>query len=87
MPKSGFINTRDFKTPKQLSEYLKYLSQNQTAYESYFEWKKHVKFIDRKYASPLCNMCIHLQLESHFGIKQKVITSLNELWNVKEKCF
>ena len=43
VPKSGFINALDFKTPKHLATYLIYLSKNKTAYNEYFKWKKYVK--------------------------------------------
>jgi hypothetical protein len=44
VPKSGFINAADYKSPKELANYLNYLDSNKTAYNSYFKWKKHVKF-------------------------------------------
>ena len=45
IPKSGFINARDFETPKKLASYLSYLSQNKTAYNAYFLWKKSIKIL------------------------------------------
>ena len=44
IPKSGFINIKDYKSIKDLSSYLIYLDSNKTAYNSYFEWKKYAKF-------------------------------------------
>ena len=43
VPKSAYINARDFKTPKHLATYLKYLSKNKTAYNEFFKWKKYVR--------------------------------------------
>jgi hypothetical protein len=34
-----YINVDDFKSPKDLADYLKYLDRNQTAYLEYFKWK------------------------------------------------
>jgi alpha-1,3-fucosyltransferase len=34
-----YINSDNFKTPKDLADYLVYLDRNQTAYLEYFEWK------------------------------------------------
>lgn len=34
------IKVRDFKSPQLLAEYLKYLSNNETEYNKYLEWKK-----------------------------------------------
>ena len=33
------IKVRDFRTPKDLSDYLKYLSRNETEYNKYLSWK------------------------------------------------
>jgi alpha-1,3-fucosyltransferase len=68
IPKSGYINVFDYKTPKDLADYLVYLSRNSTAYNSYFKWRKHIALQPRYlHFSPLCSMCIQLQLESYFG--------------------
>lgn len=42
IPRSGYINALDFKTPKDLVNYLNYLASNSTAYNSFFKWKKHI---------------------------------------------
>ena len=36
---SAYINADDFRTPKDLADYLSYLNENQTAYEALFDWK------------------------------------------------
>ena len=87
VPKSGYINAFDFATPKQLAEYLIYLDGNSTAYNSYFKWKKHIKFNKKRaYKAQLCEMCILLNLESYVGIKRSVIRDMNEFWNVRKDC-
>ncbi len=84
IPKSGFIHVKDYKTPKDLAEYLLYLDKNTTAYNSYFKWKKHVQFLQVKsHFSPICDMCIKLHLDSYFGIKKQL---LYDLWNKKKDC-
>ena len=81
----------DYKTPKDLANYLLYLDSNVTAYNSYFEWKKYVKFPKRKYdnccVTEFCDMCIALHLEDYFGIKKSIIHDfgLNH-WSVKNDC-
>lgn len=35
----SFINAQNFKSPKELANYLNYLNQNETAYLEYFNWK------------------------------------------------
>ena len=54
IPSSGFINVHDFSGPKELSEYLLYLDQNSTAYNSCilllkFKTKVSKKKIKKKY--------------------------------------
>ena len=47
VPKSAYINSLDFKSPKKLADYLIYLSANKTAYNEYFKWKKYVKYLNK----------------------------------------
>lgn len=35
----SYINADDYKSPKELADYLIYLNENQTAYLEYFKWK------------------------------------------------
>ncbi len=35
---------------------------------------------------PLCSMCLQLHLEDHFGLKQKSIEDVEEIWNVNNHC-
>ena len=35
----SYINVLDFKSVKQLAEYLHYLNRNDTAYNEYFKWR------------------------------------------------
>lgn len=43
-PKHSYINVQDFNSTKALADYLKYLDENDEAYESYFAWKKNNNF-------------------------------------------
>ena len=45
IPKSGFIDARNFKTPKHLALYLEYLDKNKTAYNEFFQWKKFINVL------------------------------------------
>ncbi|MFM7982248.1 MAG: glycosyltransferase family 10 domain-containing protein, partial [Candidatus Fonsibacter sp.] len=77
----------DYKTPHDLANYLIYLSNNSTgAYNSYFKWKKHVKFLDNQiHVSQFCDMCIQLNLDRFFGSKQenRLMFDLDNKWNFK----
>ena len=46
VPKSGYINAMEYPSAMHLAQYLKYLDGNVTAFNSYFQWKKHVTFLD-----------------------------------------
>ncbi len=63
---------------------MKYLASNVTAYNEYFKWKKNVRFDKKIKPDFLCNMCIDLQLETHFGIRKGVVKDLELFWNVED---
>jgi hypothetical protein len=100
VPPSGYINVLDFKSPKDLADYLLYLDKNATAYNVYFKWKKHISFYDQSpttssfsfvvepVLAPICSMCIQLYLERHFNVKMKkqIIEDAGRLWNKKLDC-
>jgi hypothetical protein len=88
VPKSGYINALDYKSPKLLVEYLKYLDKNQTAYNAYFKWKRHITFHRRLSGMcALCGMCIRLHMEDHFGVKRQVLGNLSSVhWNRDRQC-
>ena len=77
IPKSAFINVKDYSSPKELADYLLYLDRNRTAYNSYFKWKKYISYLNAvTNFSPICHMCIKLHLESIEGFKTQVIHDL-----------
>ena len=69
-----------------------YLSQNSSAYNAYFKWKRHISFLEHSIEpimAPICSMCIQLYLERFSpqgNIKQKVIEDAGRLWNKKLDC-
>ncbi len=44
-PPHSFISVKDFATPKDLVDYIKYLDGNNEAYVSYFWWKSHYEVV------------------------------------------
>jgi hypothetical protein len=91
VPKSGYINVLDFKTPKHLADYLLYLDRNQIAYNEYFKWKKYVNFRKAREivkAGYLCEMCIQLHLEEQTKlVKRRQLTPIKELFGMEENCY
>ena len=87
VPQSGYINAFDYPTPKHLADYLIYLDGNKTAYNSYFKWKKYVKFIENgPYYAMMCEFCIQLNLDLYEGIKTHVISDMNKFWSSGTDC-
>lgn len=83
IPKTAYINAIDFQSPLHLVDYLLYLSQNKTAYNSYFKWKKYIRFTNNEYKS-FCDMCIKLHLDDYFGQKKSVVHDLK--WDLEHNC-
>lgn len=88
VPKSAFINAMDFPSPKHLAEHLKSIDANETAFNSFFKWKKHVNFLENivSYAF-MCELCIQAHLDHYFPIKEKVIHDFDKYWNKNTQCF
>ncbi len=86
IPKSGYINVLDYKSPKELADYLIYLSNNKTAYNEYFKWKKYLTILTNSYKNQnLCKVCVKLHLQSVFGIEYKSI-NLTRLYGPYYNC-
>ncbi len=68
-PKSAYIDYRDYETPGHLAKYLKYLDNNSTAYNEYFNWKKWIeKVVEVPFQGYLCETCVMLNLERLTGL-------------------
>ena len=56
LPSHSYLDVRNFDSPRQLSKYIFYLDQNNTAYLSFFEWKK--QYVVRSGSHDiLCGIC------------------------------
>jgi len=50
-------------------------------------WKKHVNFNHKSIPfSPICDMCIKLQLEEYYHDEPKVINDIGEYWSKRKYC-
>ena len=79
----SYINVMDFKTVKQLAEYLQYLDKNNTAYNEYFKWRKKYKVIgwtDRSF----CQICGAFDPDN--PPKMKVYDDLTTYWVKDARC-
>ena len=91
IPRSGFVNARDYKSPIELANYLIYLDGNSTAYNEYFKWKRFIKHdLNHPKLPYLCEICMQLHLEEHVETKiqkkKTVSSSLQKLYGLKENC-
>ena len=95
VPKSGYINVLDYKSPKELADYLIYLDKNPSEYNKYFAWRKHISYHHDRWSTELemsvshtttfhtfCEMCIKLNMEIHFGVQQRDVNNIEELYDV-----
>ena len=79
----SYINVVDFKTVKQLAEYLQYLDKNNTAYNEYFKWR--LKYKRSPYHHPLCNFCRSLALKPDLR-ETKIYHDLRKYWLEEGMC-
>jgi len=55
-PHYSYLHVENFETPKQLAERMKFLMNNPTEYNKYFEWKGTGEFITSDLFCRLCGM-------------------------------
>ena len=56
IPEKSYLNVNDFKSPKELADYLLYLDENNEKYLEYFEWTKNVKYYVWRSFCEMCRM-------------------------------
>ncbi|KAL7642737.1 UNVERIFIED_CONTAM: hypothetical protein RMT77_007302 [Armadillidium vulgare] len=85
-PPHSYIDVDDFKTPKELANYLLYLDENDTAYEEYFMWKETYIVINSLSwlyrATGFCDLCEKL----HTDKEVKIYYDLKEWFIEKANC-
>ena len=80
----SYINVMDFKTVKQLAEYLQYLDKNNTAYNEYFKWRLKYKVFRDNLDLSLCQICKWYVTKS--PLNRKVYEDLADYWVKKGRC-
>ena len=71
----SFINVMDFKTVKDLADYLHYLDKNSTAFNEYFKWRQRYRVADLSF---MCSFCKTVTLETR--LKPKGYRDLKDFW-------
>lgn len=96
----SFINADNFKTPKELADFLHYLNENSTAFLEYFEWKTELlnnekiknqshnftKIEPKDDTSPFCEMCVKLHNQTYLKTNNKIV-KISEWFNSKKDCW
>ena len=54
LPPNSYIDVRDFKSPKELANYLHQLNSNDQLYRQYFKWKRHFQIFK---INAMCQFC------------------------------
>ena len=82
-PPHSYINTLDFKSPKELAIYLKYLISNTTAYYEYFKWTDYFS-VHQDRNRVMCEICE--KLNEVPPSQQKVYKDIKHWWKEKGNC-
>ncbi|GIX89318.1 glycoprotein 3-alpha-L-fucosyltransferase A [Caerostris extrusa] len=87
-PPDSFIHADDFQSPSELAKYLDFLMNNDTAYNSFFDWKKQYKVVNEHgyFGSPSLHLCRICEALNNYNYKPKTYSDLKSFWNVKTDC-
>ena len=80
LPPNSFLSAADYKSPKELSGYMTYLSQNATAYGEYFNWRSQYTCQEPFWPSLLCNY-LHA-----YGREKTSVRDLSHFWSPSSQC-
>ena len=84
-PPHSFINIADFKTPKDLAEYLALLDKNDALYMEYFQWKKHYVVVKNPMKG-WCDLCEKLN-DPNVQKQSKTYENIADWWVRKFPCY
>lgn len=84
-PPHSYINAADYKSIRELADYLLLLDGNDTLYNEYFWWKKHyiVGGGPRDAKGGMCRLCDYLHNST---LPLKVYQNMTQWWDVQSKC-
>ncbi|XP_029653364.2 glycoprotein 3-alpha-L-fucosyltransferase A-like [Octopus sinensis] len=80
-PENSYIHYEDFKSPKELADYLHKLDKNDTLFNEYFKWKGTGYFFDTKL---WCRVCAMLHAADYY--KPTWYENVWEWWAGKGQC-
>lgn len=77
----SYIDVLDFPNALALTNYLKYLDKNETAYNIYFDWKTKYRYT--RETNWICDLCEYL----HRNETKKTFWDMKKFYGAKENCF
>ncbi|XP_038128933.1 4-galactosyl-N-acetylglucosaminide 3-alpha-L-fucosyltransferase 9-like [Cyprinodon tularosa] len=70
----AFIHVDDFKSPKELADYLHLLDKNQELYLAYFKWRKHFKVQRHTFwTEHACKACEYIRKHKEYRVINDLI--------------
>ena len=86
LPPHSYINALEYGSPENLAKYIKYLSNNDTEYLSYFWWRQHYKVANRvdRDNNFFCQVCSMLHNDS---LPAKTYYDLQSWWTDYGNCY
>lgn len=81
-PPNSFIDVRQFKTIKELAEYLKRISDSKEKYAKYFEWRRSHKVVLTDAWHGWCSLCrkVREYKRNPDAVPRKVYDNLSYWW-------
>lgn len=88
-PPNSFVHVEDFESPAELGRYLQFLMHNDSAYNSFFDWRRRYRVLNEHgyFGSPslhLCRLCE--ALNGPLAEKTKTYSDLASFWNPEKDC-
>ena len=85
-PQNSFIAASNFKSPKALADYLKYLDTNMTKYMEYFAWHMSMRTVTRHMTMKMCGLCAKLHNEPAETSQLSSYSDIYNWWHTKAQC-
>ena len=82
LPPNSYIDVRDFRSAKNLADYLLELNSNDYLYRQYFEWKRRFRI---RTLSPWCQFCAFMNRVSDNSMHM-VVHRLDKFYDPDRHC-
>ncbi|KAL7645710.1 UNVERIFIED_CONTAM: hypothetical protein RMT77_002587 [Armadillidium vulgare] len=88
LPPFSFIHVEDFETPADLAKYIRYLSVNKDAYNSYHSWRANYKIVNEHgyFQSNIFHYCRLCEALNYNDRSPKTYSSMQNFFNVSRDC-